>query len=269
MMEADHAVQRLLQVLPRDVRVKILKGLIRDHSIGEIARNLGCSTITVERWLRGEFPNDGEMSKILVLALRSYETIGILNKFFDEFELLFERLNLLEKQRKMDILLEGLDEKSRWIVQYLTIKKYADIRELADLIEAPIDMEVILRLRKVINPRAEEILGEPLANFERCKIDPITGQRVLFNWWLSASLIKSLDYYDALLDVFDEGNHLRVVVHLPSRDEKDLKIRMKGKNLVISAKDYHQEVPLPVPIDGITEEAYHNGVLEVKLKKAV
>ena len=269
-MEANHAILRLSQLLPRDVKVNILKALMRDHSPVELARDLGCSPTTIERWLRENCPDDEETLRILALALRrSGETMDILTNFFHEVELLFEKLNLLEKQRKIDLLMEGLDERSRWVVQCLIMKRHASIRELADLIESSSDMDVLIRLREVINPRAEAIFGELLVNFERCKIDPLTGERVLFSWWLSNNLIKSLSHNDVLLDVFDEGNHLKVVAHLPSKDRKDIEVRMKDKLLMISAKDYYEEVPLPIPVEGIAEETYNNGVLEVKLKKAV
>lgn len=269
-MEANHAILRLSQLLPRDVRHSILDILIRNHNPVELARDLRYPTITIERWLRGDCPGDEEMSRILVLALRrSDETMAILSKFFEEVEVLFEQLNLLERQRRMDLFMEGLDERSSRIVQYLTMRRHAGIRELADLIEAPSDMDVLIRLREVINPRAEEIYGEPLISFERCKIDPLTGERVLFSWWLSESLIEGLSPNDVLLDVFDEGNHLTVVAHLPSKDGKDVEVRMEDDFLIISAEGYNEEVPLLIPVEGIAEETYKNGVLEVRLKKAV
>jgi len=269
-MEVSHAILRLSQLLPRDVRVRVLNTLIRDYSPVELARDLGYPTVTVEKWLRRECPDDEEMSRLLVLALRrSGETMDILTKFSDEVELLFEKLNLQKRQRKIGLLMEVLDERSRRIVQYLIMRRHASIRELADLIEAPSDMDVLIRLREVINPRAEAIFGEPFINFEKCKIDPLTGERVPFSWWLSENLIEGLSHDDELLDIFDEGSHLRVVAHLPSKNRKDLDVGMKDGFLIISAKGYRKEVPLLIPVEGIVEETYNNGVLQVKLKKAV
>jgi len=268
-MRANRAILRLSQLLPRDVRASILNILTRDRSPVELARSLGYPLDTVERWLRGNCPDDEETSRILFLALRrSDETMGILTKFFDEVKLLFEQLNLTERRGKMGLLLEGLDERSRRIIQYLTVKRHAGIRELADLIEAPSDMDVLIRLKKVINPKAEEIFGETLVNFERLKIDPLTGEKVPFSWWLSESLIEGLSHDDVLLDIFDEGNNLKVVAHLPTKDRKDIEVKTKDNFLIISAKGYYEEVPLFIPVEGIAEETYNHGVLEVKLKKA-
>ena len=45
-------------------------------------------------------------------------------------------------------------------------------------------MHVLLRIRDTINPVAERIIGNPLLLFERSKIDPDTGEQVLFRWWM-------------------------------------------------------------------------------------
>lgn len=269
-MKTNRAILHLSRLLPQEVKVRIFNVLTRNRSPPELARDLGCPTKTVERWLGGDCPDDEEMSRVLVLALRwSDETLSIISKFFGEVELLLEQLNLIEKQKKMNLFLEGLDERSRRIVQYLAMKKHATIRELADLIEAPSDMDVLMRLRDIINPNAKVIFGEPLINFERYKIDSLTGERIMFSWWLTENQIQSLSHSDVLLDVFDEGNHLKVLAYLPSRDYEDLEVRIGDASLIISAKGYCEEVPLLIPVEGIAEEIYNNGVLEIKLKKAV
>lgn len=269
-MEENHAVLRLSQLLPQGIRMDVLKTLTRDLGSAELARCLGCSQSTIEGWLNGDCPNDEATSRILVLALRrSDEAMALLTKFFDEVEMALEKLKLVEKRRKMDRLVEELDERSRRIAQYLAVRGHAGIRELSDLIEAPSDMDVLIRLRKVINPRAKEIFGEPFVNFEKCKIDPLTGEKILFNWWLSDGLIESLSPSDLLLDIFDEGNYLKVVAHMPSKDWADIDIEVRDGFLTISAKGYYEKIPLLIPVESVAEETYINGVLELKLKKMV
>lgn len=267
-MEVNLMYLRLSQLLPREVKLSILNALTQSQGPEELAKDLRYSTITVERWLDGDGSIDVETSKFLILALqRSADVRALLSKFYDEIALLFDRLNIIEKQRKMDILMDGLDEESRWIVQYFIIRRHANIRELAHLIEASSDMEVLFLLKEIINPKAEKIFEEPLVNFERFKIDPLTCEKVSFSWWLSENFVKGLGYNNVSFDVFDEGNYLTVIANLPSNDWKDIDVRMKDGFLIMSTGGNIERLPLPIPVEGIDEETYNNGILEVKLKK--
>jgi len=174
-------------------------------------------------------------------------------------------LNISEKTRKVNILMRTVDEKSRWIITYLLRERHAGIRKLADLICASSDMEVLTRIREVINPRAQKIIGETLITFEKSKIDPLTGEKITFSWWLKEELMESL-HNERLLDVFDEEDSLRVVACLPPQ-ERDVNVEVKGDFLIISGKDYHREVPLFYPVEKMVRKTIKNGVLEVQLNK--
>lgn len=73
------------------------------------------------------------------------------------------------------------------------------------------------------------------------------------------------------VDVFDEGDHLRVVAELPGVEEHDIKADAKGTVLTISAergdRKYSERVELPAPVTGEISSTYKHGVLELKLKK--
>ncbi|MDI6815064.1 MAG: Hsp20/alpha crystallin family protein [Dehalococcoidales bacterium] len=73
------------------------------------------------------------------------------------------------------------------------------------------------------------------------------------------------------MDIFDEGDHLKVIVELPGVEEKDIKIDLTGDNLSISAdtpyRKYHREVTLPGQPKGAMKTAYKNGILEIRLEK--
>ena len=73
------------------------------------------------------------------------------------------------------------------------------------------------------------------------------------------------------VDVFDEGDHLRVVAELPGVEEHDIKAEAKGTELTISAerghKRYSKRVELPIPVTDELTMSYKHGVLELKLKK--
>ena len=75
------------------------------------------------------------------------------------------------------------------------------------------------------------------------------------------------------VDVFDEGDHLRVVAELPGVEEQDIRAGAKGTVLTISAergdKKYSERVELPAAVTGEIGSTYKHGVLELKLRKSV
>lgn len=76
---------------------------------------------------------------------------------------------------------------------------------------------------------------------------------------------------ELLVDVFDEGDHLRIIAELPGVEEKDIKVDLKGNALDISAdtpnRKYHQAVTLPCSPKGKLKKVYRNGILEIKIMK--
>ena len=186
---------------------------------------------------------------------------------------LFERASLRVSEESLNRLVEELDPVSTEIVAYLWQNRYATISELADLIAAPSHMHVLLKIRDTINPVAESIIGTPLLVFERSKIDPDTGEKVLFSWWMIAPEETRQREKEALLDIFDEGDHIDVVAELMAVAEKDINISVTKDWLTISAnrpdRSYHEEVALPAEIDSNKyTTTYGNNVLVVRLEKA-
>jgi HSP20 family molecular chaperone IbpA len=170
----------------------------------------------------------------------------------------------LSAREKAEALIKGVDEKSKQIVTYLARKRHARIRELTDLIYASSDMEVLMRIREIINPKAQEIAGKPAIKFERSKIDSLTGEKIVFNWWINEELADSVP--SDLVDVMDEKELLRIVVALPPQ-ENNVKVKVQDSLLVISGKEYHQEVPFSCQVEKKADITLNNGVLEVKLSK--
>lgn len=164
-----------------------------------------------------------------------------------------------------DQLINAVDEKSRQIITYFLREQHAGIRKLADLIHASSDMEVLIRIREIINPKARQIIRIPLITFERSKIDPFTGEKIAFSWWLNEDLIDNTRN-DRLLDILDEKNALRIIVSLPL-EEKDVKAEVKENFLIISGKKYYQKVPLFCSVKSEVRRTINNGVLEVTLNK--
>jgi len=76
---------------------------------------------------------------------------------------------------------------------------------------------------------------------------------------------------EALVDIFEEDKHLKIIAELPGVEERDINVQLEEGNLIISAdtpyRKYHQQVLLPCPVKGKPGVSYKNGILEIDLKK--
>jgi len=78
---------------------------------------------------------------------------------------------------------------------------------------------------------------------------------------------------EPLVDVIEKGDEVRVVAEVPGVDKNNIKVRLNGKTLILSAqegdKKYYKEIELPTEVDENSAKAtYKNGVLEIVFKKA-
>jgi HSP20 family protein len=79
---------------------------------------------------------------------------------------------------------------------------------------------------------------------------------------------------EPLVDVLDEGDAIRIVAELPGVEKSDVNLDSTEKTLTISVstekRKYYKRIDLPAEIDPASATAsYNNGILEVKVKKAV
>jgi HSP20 family molecular chaperone IbpA len=76
---------------------------------------------------------------------------------------------------------------------------------------------------------------------------------------------------EVLVDIFDERGYVKVIAELPGVDEKDIKVKIQNKNLIIFANTlrqrYYKEVELPCLVKGEKKKNYNNGILEIELEK--
>jgi hypothetical protein len=241
----DETIKRLCEFLPPDLRQGIFNLLLECYDDAEkLAKDIGCSVSSVYEWSRENgkaTPSDKHMLQILSLALKRCPNIKNLLKtrVVDEVRHLCTNLGLSEytEKRSLNGLIGALDEKSREIIWCILRNRHAEISELSKLINASTDMDVLFRIKDVINPSAERVLGKPLLRFEECRIDPVSGEKTLFSWWLEEGISFIEEAEKPLIDVFDKGNRVRIVA----------------------------EVPTSVEIIGSTCK---NGILEVELKKS-
>ncbi len=113
--------------------------------------------------------------------------------------------------------LHSLDEKSRAILGYLWWHRHAEIAELRNIGDTADDSEVLYRLKEIINGKSQNLWGKPIVSFEQSKIDPVTGEKILFSWWYMDEedvLVSSVD--STLVDVFNEKDSVIIIAQLPA-----------------------------------------------------
>jgi len=209
-----------------------------------ITRKLAPAEVEIEDVKRLVLVSIGEEKPLL-----GYTTLELLGFKVNPITGKLERTMAIEYQAKgnavsltekvLSQLLEVLDKKSRAILWHLWWHRHAEISELRDIIDAPGDFEVLHRLKEVINGKAEKLWGKPIVGFEQSKTDPLSGEKVLFSWWLLDELNIPLAGGDKpLVDVFNERDSVTVIAELPT-----------------SVEPTHPDIQ------------FKNGILKVKLKK--
>jgi len=167
---------------------------------------------------------------------------------------------------------QALDPASAQIVWYLWENRHAKIEELRRVLGESSHMKVLIRIREVINPTADKILGMPLLVFERARIDHTSGERILYSWWLSGDAERRPVEGERLVDIFDEGDHILVIVELVGFEEKGIQLAVEDETLVVKAeapgRSVHEEIPLSPQVDGQRFRArYHNNMLQVRFER--
>jgi HSP20 family molecular chaperone IbpA len=77
-----------------------------------------------------------------------------------------------------------------------------------------------------------------------------------------------------LIDIFQESNWITIIAQIAGFNRETLKINVQDQKLTLSAKAkdrrYYKSLNLPkVVIPNVMHSTYKNGVLEIKLKKAM
>ncbi|OOM77809.1 hypothetical protein [Clostridium sp. BL-8] len=149
----------------------------------------------------------------------------------------------MEEQSKKSakFFMDSLDEKSRKILWYLRWHKHCKLSKLVKLIDASTDMEVLYILKEIINASAQEILGKPILEFNESKIDRLTGEKVLFSWWLldypEDEELLEVGRNEPLADVFDEGDQIVVVFDIsPSIQVLEDTAKIEQRNGILSIR---------------------------------
>jgi HSP20 family molecular chaperone IbpA len=77
-----------------------------------------------------------------------------------------------------------------------------------------------------------------------------------------------------LIDIFQENNYVTIVAEIVGFNKETLKINVKDQKITLSAKSkdrrYYKSLNLPTAvIPDATHTKFKNGVLEIRLKKAI
>jgi len=209
-----HIITRKLA--PAEVEIEDVRRLVL-VSIGEEKPLLGYTTLELLGFKVN--PITGKLERTMAIEYRAKSNA----------------VSLTEKD--LSQLLEVLDEKSRAILWHLWWHRHAEISELRDIIDAPGDFEVLHRLKEVINVKAQRLWGKPIVGFEQSKTDPVSGEKVLFSWWLDEENIPLSDGDKPLVDVFNEKDSVTVIAQLPtSVDLAQADIQFKNGILKVKLK---------------------------------
>jgi HSP20 family molecular chaperone IbpA len=185
-------------------------------------------------------------------------------------QLCFLKLDLETIQR----VAAQLDADGREILWHLWEYRHARINRLAELIEAPDHMHVLSLITETINPISEKILGCPILSFERKRIDPKTGKTIIFSWWLINRKEGLFPNEARLVDIFDEGAYIRVVMEVRGVEPGDLRLDFDRARVTIrshklgASLQERLELPHAVSPAGYTMRL-RNNFLELKLRKTM
>jgi len=255
-----HGSEKDFSSLPQRGLYQQLLNAIVGESGEEVDGLRKLSTSLIEHWAEGSGLKTEDKIRMREYAAGDCdETLRILlDAFGDGF--IFSSGDC---SKDLERLISSLDMRSREIVRYLMGKRYAGIRELSKFIDVDSDMEILSKIREVINPAASQILNYPLLVFHHSKIDPLTGGKVLFKWWISENVDTSID--KVLVDLFKDEEGVRCMVY-PQFQVDELEVDVRGNFLILNGRDYHKIIHLPYPEIADIEMTYNNGVLEINLK---
>jgi len=116
------------------------------------------------------------------------------------------------------------------------------------------------------------VIGCPILSFERSRVDPKTGEKVLFSWWLMGQQEKWIQKEDRLLDIFDEGSYIQVIMEVRGVEASDLKLDVHEDQLTVRSHKIgatlRETFRLPAQVRAHNHQMHlKNNLLEIRLSK--
>jgi len=184
------------------------------------------------------------------------------------------RATLFQPVTEADItkVVRKLDSAAERIVWHLWEHVHANIGELAKVLNNDDHPRILRVIRDEINGEARSLLGYPLMIFEHRRIVPLTGEEILFSWWMAGSQYRDI-IVDDYCESFDEGSFYRIVAELRDLDEGEISVaiedsaivfRNRGNNRVMHDMELPPDAGPSFEIKGV-----RNGMMEIILPKGV
>lgn len=104
-----------------------------------------------------------------------------------------------------------VDESSAKMLWYFWRNRHARLDELKELLGETSHMDVLFRIKEIINPAARRVLGKPILVFEKSALDYYAGQHVFHSWWLNEEATSQPGPKETLVHLFffpDECQYL-------------------------------------------------------------
>jgi hypothetical protein len=187
---------------------------------------------------------------------------------------IFERSLLEIDQEKIEKICEILDTDSQDILLFIWQNRHVTIDELANIYDAPSHMDILHKIKDVINPASQKIIGFPVLTFRNNCIDELTGKKIQFSWWIIGGdkLKENKNQLSSLLDIFDEENSITIIMELKGVQDENIMLEVNEYICTVSCQtpdgEYLEEIPLSSKVkpEGMSQN-YNNNILEIRLCK--
>jgi HSP20 family molecular chaperone IbpA len=207
-----------------------------------------------------------------IAGSRAGRILLIVNRSSEWKEKLRQLCLLKIDQSTIQQLSDHLDTEGRDILWHLWEHRHARINRLADVIDARDHLHVLSLITETINPISQKMLGCPILSFERRRVDPESGETVTFSWWLIGQKASLLPSEERLVDIFEEGETIRVIMEVRGVDTRDLKLDITGDQVLVRCHKLGASLRVKLDLPhAVTPHDYalsiKNGFLEMRLKK--
>jgi len=123
------------------------------------------------------------------------------------------------------------------------------------------------RIREVNQELIRRLKGTP-TGVERRSAIPHTSALPVRRTVQRQDRSAPLPQKEIMVDVFDEGDFLRVVADIPGVNQPDIQVEVRGETLLLMISNHVRKIVLPVPVDRVPQTELKNNILQIILRKA-
>jgi len=141
-------------------------------------------------------------------------------------------------------LLERVDRASARMVWHLMWEGHARLDDLAQITGLD-HARVLERIRSVINPVSRKLYGCDLLIFSPCRVDPATGCKVTFAWWLEVPAGGVVPASRPMAEVFEEDGHVLILAAVGSPLHVSGRVQVSCRNGLLRVLVEKDDFPCP------------------------